>query len=178
MLDRDGLLGWERQEPGLDSGTKRTTGRSRLVLDLQPKSPSFVDLVSRWHVALRGLDPGPGLLGTCWTVSLLDLEEGSSLLGTQKSPEWKLAQGPALLNPGMDQGQGGGGPESLLPGGLDLDQRCACKKFWRSLGRGGTWGCHYLDWTVQRRRFLQGCLGGPQPGEGPQPWRGPQPGAW
>lgn len=102
-----------------------------------------------------GLDPPPVVLRThpglevCGTMSLLELEEGSSMLGPQNSPEWKLGQGSALLDLDrglkvrQEQSQGGGGPENLLSapkrfhslGGvlgldLDLDQRCAWRKFW------------------------------------------------
>lgn len=55
-----------------------------------------------FHEDLQDLDPG---LGGWWTTPLLELKEGSSLLRTQKSPEWKLGQGSALLDLDMDEGQ-------------------------------------------------------------------------
>lgn len=55
-----------------------------------------------FHEDLQDLDPG---LGGCWTTPLLELKEGWSLLRTQKSPEWELGQGSALLDLDMDEGQ-------------------------------------------------------------------------
>lgn len=55
-----------------------------------------------FHEDLQDLDPG---LGGCWTMLLLELKEGWSLLRTQKSPEWELGQGSALLDLDMDEGQ-------------------------------------------------------------------------
>lgn len=78
------------------------------------------------------------------------------MLRTQKSPEWKLGRGSALLDLDMDEGlkvvqdgpngqeqsQGVGGPENLPSAPkrfhtlgvalrLDLDQGCTWRQFWR-----------------------------------------------
>lgn len=91
--DQDGVPG---PVPGLDSGPRRRTVRSRPALEVRLPFPGqLVDLVL--HEDLQGLGPGPVLLGTArglgGTRSLQDREDGSSWLGTQKSPGRKLGQG-------------------------------------------------------------------------------------
>lgn len=95
QTDQDGVPG---PVPGLDSGPRRRTVRSRSALEVRlPFLGQLVDLVL--HEGLQGLGPGPVLLGTarglgvCGTRSLQDREDGSSWLGTQKSPGRKLGQG-------------------------------------------------------------------------------------